>query len=132
MGRQRQPIKTPPKDPFDWNNTCLKPWWTPRKHKTINHLMESKRPIKEERKSQAQKFVRELPTIAKCCWHQNRAVAAGRACAVYTHKRRGTVQTGSSPPSFSSLHLRWPLSRAHTHTHTHTHWPDTRLWFSLR
>lgn len=125
MERQRQPIRTPPKDPFDWN-VCLKPWWTLRKHKIINHLMESKRPIKEERKSQAQKFVREISTIAKCCWDQNGAAAAaegggegvrgggggGGTCAVCTHKRQR-----EGPDRLSSLFLQSPSPLASV-THT--------------
>lgn len=85
--------------------------------------MESKIPIKEGRKSQAQKFVRAISTIANCCRDQNAAAAvAARAGAVYTHKTRGGSRQEAllplSPASISSGLC-------------HTHWPDTRLWFSL-
>lgn len=42
----------------------------------------------------------------------------------HTRDKGRKVQTGSSPPPFSSLHLLWHLS--------HTHLPDSRLWFILK
>lgn len=97
-----------PEDPSDWNNTCLKPWWTPGKHEIINHLMESKIPIKEERKNQAQSSVREISTIRGVVGVKA-ATSEQKELVQSTHTRaKGRVQTQNPSPSSSCLHLLPP------------------------